>query len=235
MSRNWPEYNRRLVKRGEFYFSMDFLDSWERELSSMNRGKRGRRYLFPISYIQFTSFLRTSLHLQYRQAQGALRKLGSCIPGLKTADYTTLWRRAATLDLSEMPLSSPDGSEVVSIDASGFKVTNRGDWMRHIWHTTRRGWIKVSIAVDVETKELLAIEVSDESRADNAYFKHLVDACTGSQNSACRRCIRHQGELQVPQVKRHRARNKVAKECIAKVTRGALPRAIGKGEGSDGG
>jgi len=113
------------------------------------------------------------------QRQGALRKLGSYISGLKTADYTTLWRRAATLDLSEIPLPSPDGSEVVSIDASGFKVTNRGDWMRHIWHSTRRGWIKVSIAVDVETKELLAIEVSDESRADNAYFKPLVDACTG--------------------------------------------------------
>ncbi|MHC1598216.1 MAG: IS5 family transposase, partial [Candidatus Methanofastidiosia archaeon] len=181
MSRNWPEYNRRLVKRGEFYFSMDFLDSWERELSSMNRGKRGRRHLFPGSYIKFTSFLRTSLNLQFRQAEGVLRKLGSYIPGLKTADYTTLWRRAAALDLSEIPLSSPDGSEVVSIDASGFKATNRGDWMRHIWHTTRRGWIKVSIAVDVKAKKLVAIEVSDEKRADNAYFKSLVNACTGAK------------------------------------------------------
>ena len=181
MSRNWPEYNRRLVKRGEFYFSMDFLDSWERELSSMNRGKRGRRFLFPESYIMFTSFLRTSLGLQYRQAQGALRKLGSYIPGLHAADYTTLWRRAAALDLSELELSDPQEAKVVAIDASGFKITNRGDWMRHIWHTTRRGWIKASIAVDAETKELVAIEVSDESRADNAYFRPLVDACKGAK------------------------------------------------------
>ena len=44
MSRNWSAYNNQLVKRGEIYFSMDFLDSWERELASMNRGKRGRRW-----------------------------------------------------------------------------------------------------------------------------------------------------------------------------------------------
>lgn len=180
MPRNWSAYNNQLVKRGEIYFSMDFLDSWGRELDSMNRGKRGRRYRFPNSYILFTSFLRSSLRLQYRQAEGVLRKLGSYIPCLKAADYTTLWRRAAALDLSELPLSDPERAEVVAIDASGFKVTNRGEWMRHIWHTTRRGWLKVSIAVDVATKRLVAIEVSDEKRADNAYFKPLMDACTGA-------------------------------------------------------
>ena len=85
------------------------------------------------------------------------------------------------LDLSEIPLSDPESAEIVSIDASGFKITYRGDWMRHVWQTTRRGWIKVSIAVDVETKELIAIEVSDETRADNAYFKSLVDVCTNAK------------------------------------------------------
>lgn len=181
MGRNWKKYNDQLVKRGEIYFSMDFLDSWERELASMNRGKRGRRYLFPRSYILFTSFLRSSLRLQYRQAEGVLRKLGSYVPGLRAADYTTLWRRSAALDLSELPLADPANAEVVAIDASGFKVTNRGDWMRHVWRSTRRGWIKVSIAVDVRTKELLAIEVSDDTRADNAHFRPLVDACTGAR------------------------------------------------------
>ncbi len=45
MPRNWSAYNNQLVKRGEIYFSMDFLDSWERELASMNRGRQHRLQL----------------------------------------------------------------------------------------------------------------------------------------------------------------------------------------------
>ncbi|HEX17540.1 MAG TPA: IS5/IS1182 family transposase, partial [Thermoplasmatales archaeon] len=27
--RNWKEYNDKLVRRGEVYISLDFLDSWD--------------------------------------------------------------------------------------------------------------------------------------------------------------------------------------------------------------
>ncbi len=47
--RNWKEYNEQLVRRGEFYISLDFIDNWEYEVKSMNKKKRGRPYQFPHS------------------------------------------------------------------------------------------------------------------------------------------------------------------------------------------
>jgi len=40
--RDWPEYNEKLVRRGELYFSFEFLDSWADDLARLNDGKVGR-------------------------------------------------------------------------------------------------------------------------------------------------------------------------------------------------
>ncbi|MHC1583458.1 MAG: IS5/IS1182 family transposase, partial [Methanosarcinales archaeon] len=34
--RNWKEYNEKLVRRGELYISLDFLENWDEELNRMN-------------------------------------------------------------------------------------------------------------------------------------------------------------------------------------------------------
>ncbi|KXB00973.1 hypothetical protein AKJ44_03070, partial [candidate division MSBL1 archaeon SCGC-AAA261F17] len=93
MTRDWREYNEELVKRGEFYLSPDFLDSWDEELERMNGDKVGRPYEYPESFIQFAALWYEFFHLPYRQLEGALRKLGELLPELKVADYTRLYRR----------------------------------------------------------------------------------------------------------------------------------------------
>ena len=40
--RNWKEYNEKLVRRGEAYISLDFLESRDEEIRKMNKGKVGR-------------------------------------------------------------------------------------------------------------------------------------------------------------------------------------------------
>ena len=42
--RNWVDYNKRLVKRGEFYINPVFLDTWLSETKEMNEGKTGQPY-----------------------------------------------------------------------------------------------------------------------------------------------------------------------------------------------
>ncbi len=44
------------------------------------------------------------------------------------------------------------------------------------WRKERKGWIKVHIAVDVETKELLGVKVTDERTADHEMFEPLLDS-----------------------------------------------------------
>lgn len=63
---------------------------------------------------------------------------------------------------------------VISLDSSGAKVTNRGEWMRQKWKV-RRGWIKVHLSVDDQNKQVVGIEVTDESISDTNEFKNLVE------------------------------------------------------------
>ena len=80
------------------------------------------------------------------------------VPGLKSANYTTLWQRIADLELN---ISIPDNEIVVAVDSTGMKVTSRGDWMREKHGVERKGWIKVHIVVDVETRRPITFEITD--------------------------------------------------------------------------
>ena len=63
---------------------------------------------------------------------------------------------------------------MIAVDCTGIKVTNRGEWMREKWNI-HRGWIKVHLAVDVKTKEIVAIEVTDERVSDGSKFNSIID------------------------------------------------------------
>ena len=169
--RNWPEYNEKLVKRGWFYLSTDFVKNWDKELKKMNKRKNGRPYRYPETFIQFSGLAYSFLHLPYRQLEGFLRALSGFVPGLRSADYTTLWQRISNLELN---IPVPDNDIVVAVDSTGMKVTSRGDWMREKHGVERKGWIKVHVAVDVETRRPITFEITDERITDQDMVKPLL-------------------------------------------------------------
>jgi hypothetical protein len=170
-NRNWPEYNEKLVKRGWFYLSTDFVKNWDKELKKMNKRKNGRPYRYPETFIQFSGLAYSFLHLPYRQLEGFLRALSGFVPGLRSADYTTLWQRISNLELN---IPVPDNDIVVAVDSTGMKVTSRGDWMREKHGVERKGWIKVHVAVDVETRRPITFEITDERITDQDMVKPLL-------------------------------------------------------------
>jgi len=179
-NRDWKKYNDQLVRRGEMYITLDFMETWDTEILHMNEGKRGRPFIFPHSLMSFLGFLHVAF-LPYRQMEGFLKKLSQYIPQLCAADYSTICKRMHDLD-SELSLQDIPPDVVVALDSTGMKVSSRGDWMRHKWRV-RRGWIKVHIAVDVKTKKLLALEITDERTGDGQVLPSLVqqsqENCTG--------------------------------------------------------
>ena len=170
-NRNWPEYNEKLVNRGWFYLSTDFVKNWDKELKKMNKRKNGRPYRYPETFIQFSGLAYSFLHLPYRQLEGFLRALSGFVPGLRSADYTTLWQRISNLELN---IPVPDNDIVVAVDSTGMKVTSRGDWMREKHGVERKGWIKVHVAVDVETRRPITFEITDERITDQDMVKPLL-------------------------------------------------------------
>jgi hypothetical protein len=157
------------------YLTFGFLESWERDLEELNRGKLGRKFAYPWSFIKLLMMIHVIFHLPYRQLEGFLRKLSELIPEIKPTDYTNIWRRGTQLKLNlpDTILASKE-PVVIAVDSTGIKVTNRGEWMREKWKV-HRGWIKVHLAVNVETKEIVAIEVTDERVSDGSKFNSLID------------------------------------------------------------
>jgi hypothetical protein len=66
------------------------------------------------------------------------------------------------------------GDLVVTVDSTSLKVTNRREWMREKWKV-RRGWIKVHAMIDVETNQILSLEVTDEATQDDQVFEMLLN------------------------------------------------------------
>ena len=61
------------------------------------------------------------------------------------------------------------------MDSTGVKVTNRGQWMREKWDVRKKGYLKIHIAVNVKSKKILSIKVTDEHVHDSKALPELVE------------------------------------------------------------
>lgn len=72
---------------------------------------------------------------------------------------------------------------IIAIDSTGIKVTNRGQWMRDKWNIKRKGYLKIHIAVNVKSKEILSIKVTDDEHVhDSKALPELVENIIKSDN-----------------------------------------------------
>lgn len=181
MKIDWPSYNRALVKRGEVLFSYDFLDTWDSELERMNRDKKGKPFKFPDSFILAVGYIRYSFQLPYRQTEGIINVTGKRLPSNNSPSYGHICKRINRLNIDikkREKMEEDDDYVIVSIDSTGIKVTNRGQWMDEKWHKQnkkKKGYLKIHVAVDVKTKEILALDVTDEKTHDGKVLRKLVN------------------------------------------------------------
>lgn len=177
--RDWKIINEKLVQRGEIDYYLDFLSSWDEELQEMNRNKLGRPYEYPNSLIFVGKMLRFQFSIDYRSLEGLLRTLGKLLQ-FQVPDFSTIWARLNTIDLRDyLPQKKYATNLVLSVDASGIKVDDYSDWMRHKWQEKakkRRGWIKMHIIVDVETHTAINVEITKEDIGDQDEFIPLVQS-----------------------------------------------------------
>ncbi|MCO4762552.1 MAG: IS5 family transposase [Myxococcales bacterium] len=171
--RNWKEYDKALVSRGDLtiWFNEDAVAAWEPEPS----GERGRPQSYSMLAIETALALRLVYSLPWRQTEGLL---GSVIGlmGLEigTPDHTTLSRRARS---SRIALASPkrSGPLHLVVDATGLKVFGQGEWAawKHGASNTGPGWRKLHIGVD-EDGFIVAAKLTDASITDAATVPDLL-------------------------------------------------------------
>jgi len=173
-ARNWKDYNEHLVRRGEMLLDLEFLDNWSKELGNMNKGKRGRGFDYPKSFIMFLAVFHFLFNLPLRQTEGFVSGLSRFIPKLEKPDHSTIGRRVSKM--KPKLDNKTDEDIVIAVDSSGVKVTNRGDWMRHVWKAKRKkGYLKIHVAVDTKKKRILSMKVTTGKVGDSKNFKPLVE------------------------------------------------------------
>ena len=141
----------------------------------MNMKKNGRPYSYPDTVIMAIAGIR-AIHgpLSYRMCQGmAISALGE----EDAPDHVTLWRRIKAMKvLQEGSITTVrNGGDVLCLipDATGLAPATRSDWIHHK-HRKARGFIKLSVMINQETREILAFRVTDERKGDSSQFNALV-------------------------------------------------------------
>ncbi len=78
-----------------------------------------------------------------------------------------------------------DDCLITAVDSTGIKVTNRGQWMHEKWNTKNKKkgyYLKIHVAVNIKTKEILALEVTDEGVHDGKVMDKLIEHILKSNN-----------------------------------------------------
>ena len=115
---------------------------------------------------------------------------------LAIPDYTSLCKRAAKLGIAIL-LTKKKGKIDIVVDSTGLKVFGEGEWKvkKHGW-AKHRTWRKLHLAIDPETQEIVADDLTDNATDDAAEVppikkrnrKYDVKYSTTSQTSECH-CI----------------------------------------------
>ena len=174
--RNWSEYNAGLKQRGSLTFWLDeaVIKQW---LNLEKTGKRGASDVYSDLAIETVAMIKSLYSLGGRQAVGFVESVFELMGvTLKVPEHSTLSRRLGKLEIS-LPVVPKEGARHVVIDATGIKIYGEGEWKtRQHGISKRRTWRKLRLAVDEQTGEILAAEVSLNDKKDSQLLDPLLDA-----------------------------------------------------------
>ena len=149
----------------------------------MNKNKEGKPYLYPGSSILAIGCIRYYFHLPYRQTEGIIKVAGRrFLPNHPC--YEQICKRINKLNIYGGDGEINKSEDVtIAIYSTGIKVTNRGQWPRDKWFVKEKGYLKIHVAVSARTREILALEVTDEKVRDGKTMCRLVDRMLKQNNS----------------------------------------------------
>ena len=122
------------------------------------------------------AIIRAVCGLSYRVCEGLVQE---ALCEENAPDFTTLQKRISKVDAmlvnGHSGIAKSKASTVRIIpDGTGLTPGNRGEWIRKT-HKLRRGFIRLSVMIDQDTREILAFRISDEKTGDMPQLKGLID------------------------------------------------------------
>jgi hypothetical protein len=140
----------------------------------LNDGRVGRPFKLTDRYIEFLIVVRYLFSMPYRQVEGFTRALNRLIPRLPSIDYSWVRRRILMLNLSPYDsIRDSDEAVVIAVDSSGVSVHKCGGWVERMYGGRKR-YIKIHFAVDVRTREVVAMDVTTDDVHDSEVLPNLI-------------------------------------------------------------
>ena len=180
--RNWPEYNRALVRRGSLTLWVDeqAINAWRASNDSGVRGGRPRTYTD--TAIECALVVKAVFHLSLRSTQGFLESVVQLM-GLEmpVPNYSTVSRRQAGLEVG-LGLAPSTRARHVVIDTTGLKVYGAGEWYVRKYgmgRGRRRIWRKLHLGVDETTKEIVVVDLTTSNLHDGRHLPELLEHTPG--------------------------------------------------------
>jgi len=168
---NWPDYNRALKSRGSLTIWFDPSMHWYAPAAA----KRGRPVTYSDAAVQFCLTIKVLYGLALRQTLGLVESLLK-LSGLAwdVPDFSTLSRRQKTLQV-RISKTQKQGALHLLVDSTGIKMAGEGEWkVKKHGAERRRQWRKLHLAIDAETLEIQAIEVTDNRTGDAVMLPELL-------------------------------------------------------------
>ena len=155
------------------WFSEDALESWEHPNDQV---KVGRPFTYSDTAIECLLTIRELLKLPYRQTEGFSRSIVKLLDAEVTIpDYSSLAKRAGKLGVA-FKVSDKRGAIDIVVDSTGMKVYGEGEWKTRIHgRAKQRTWRKLHLAVDADTREVVAELLTDNSSHDSQAVPALLD------------------------------------------------------------
>jgi transposase len=176
---NWRAYESALRDRGDLtvWVTPEALAAWHPPAS----GQRGRSPLYSDLAIETGMLLRLAFGRPWRQTEGLLRSVARLMNlEIGIPDHTTLSRRSAETQPA-LDLAGVKGPVQVVIDSPGLKVYGAGEWHREKHGGRgRRTWRKLHLAVDSDSGEILASDLTDKDGGDPSQVGNLLDQIAGT-------------------------------------------------------
>jgi len=179
---NWAEYNKSLKNRGRItlWISEDAINSW----AHLGLRERGGKIEYSDLAIKTCLTLKQVFHLKLRQTEGFVSSLFEVMNiGKKAPDYSTLSRRAGSLQI-ELKATKRKGNIDIIVDSTGLKVYGEGEWkVRRYGWSKHRTWRKLHIGINGETQEIIAEELTENSKSDAEVTGDLLNEVEYQINS----------------------------------------------------
>jgi hypothetical protein len=170
--RNWREYNRGLIARGDLtvWPSQDL--AWHAQEGT---GKRGRPRVLGDTAIGCALTLKVLFQLPLRAAQGLvgspIRLAGLAWP---VPHDSTLSRRQRDMTVA-IPCRCRGEPLHLVVDSTGVKVPGEGEWkVRRHGAERRRVWRKMHLAIDAGSHDIRALEMTDHRHGDAEILPDLL-------------------------------------------------------------